>query len=249
MNFSFTLILNIDSDGDGLLDVYETETGIFNGPEDTGTDPNNPDSDGDGRNDGREVNQETDPNVDTDFSGIPDIQREALVDLYNATDGANWADNTGWLGEPESECNWIGVTCDGSNTWVAEVDLGSNNLAGTIPPTIVNLTDLQNLNLANNQLIGTHPDGLERTNRTDPTGSGLQPAIRTHPRRPGQPDRFTGPVAPRQPAERPDSGSFGPDRPAVPLFEYEPAGGQHSNMAVDVDPAPVSLPGQQPPDG
>ena len=33
------------------------------------------------------------------YAQIPQIEREALVALYNSTDGANWTDNTGWLGE------------------------------------------------------------------------------------------------------------------------------------------------------
>ena len=44
-----------DSDGDGLIDVDETNTGIFVSENETGTDPNNPDTDGDGWNDGDEV--------------------------------------------------------------------------------------------------------------------------------------------------------------------------------------------------
>ncbi len=27
---------------------------------------------------------------------IPKVECDALVDLYNSTDGANWKDNTGW---------------------------------------------------------------------------------------------------------------------------------------------------------
>jgi predicted flap endonuclease-1-like 5' DNA nuclease len=41
-----------DDDGDGLDDVNETNTGIDNGPTDTGTDPLNPDTDSDGICDG-----------------------------------------------------------------------------------------------------------------------------------------------------------------------------------------------------
>lgn len=44
-----------DTDNDGLPDLYETNTGVFNGPTDTGTDPTDPDTDADGRPDGEEV--------------------------------------------------------------------------------------------------------------------------------------------------------------------------------------------------
>jgi len=50
-----------DTDGDGILDVYETNTGTWNGPTDTGTDPNDADSDNDGLNDGDEVVAGTNP--------------------------------------------------------------------------------------------------------------------------------------------------------------------------------------------
>ncbi|MBW1691920.1 MAG: right-handed parallel beta-helix repeat-containing protein, partial [Deltaproteobacteria bacterium] len=55
-----------DTDGDGLQDSYETNTGTYVSPTDTGTDPANPDTDGDGLEDGAEViTYSTDPN-DTD---------------------------------------------------------------------------------------------------------------------------------------------------------------------------------------
>ncbi|NNE74401.1 MAG: hypothetical protein HKN26_12105 [Acidimicrobiales bacterium] len=44
-----------DPDGDRLPTWVETNTGVFSGKTDSGTDPNNPDTDGDGINDGDEV--------------------------------------------------------------------------------------------------------------------------------------------------------------------------------------------------
>ena len=44
--------LDDDIDGDGLLNVIETDSGVYNSTLDTGTDPRNPDSDGDGVCDG-----------------------------------------------------------------------------------------------------------------------------------------------------------------------------------------------------
>lgn len=51
-----------DMDGDGILNDYETGTGVYVSPTDTGTDPLNPDSDGDGAEDGLEVASGSDPN-------------------------------------------------------------------------------------------------------------------------------------------------------------------------------------------
>jgi hypothetical protein len=51
-----------DLDGDGIPNAYETNTGIYVSPTDTGSDPNDADSDDDGLNDGAEVELGTDPN-------------------------------------------------------------------------------------------------------------------------------------------------------------------------------------------
>ena len=58
-------------------------------------------------------------------------EREALVALYNSTDGGNWTNNTGRL-LSDDPCGWFGVTCL-SGRGVTEVSLDSNNLTGSIP--------------------------------------------------------------------------------------------------------------------
>jgi hypothetical protein len=58
----------LDSDGDGIKDIHETDTGTFNSPTDTGSDPFNADSDGDNFDDGFEVLHGSDPN---DANSIP----------------------------------------------------------------------------------------------------------------------------------------------------------------------------------
>ena len=50
-----------DSDNDGLFDSVETDTGVFVSEDDTGTDPDNPDTDEDGWKDGAEVKLNTSP--------------------------------------------------------------------------------------------------------------------------------------------------------------------------------------------
>ena len=52
-----------DTDNDDLLDQHETNTGTFVNETDTGSDPTNPDTDGDGVDDGAEVAAMTDPNL------------------------------------------------------------------------------------------------------------------------------------------------------------------------------------------
>ena len=73
-----------DTDGDGLKDKVETNTGIFVSATNTGTNPNAVDTDGDGINDDKETgtgifvsaaNTGTNPNVaDTDSDGLTDKQ-------------------------------------------------------------------------------------------------------------------------------------------------------------------------------
>ncbi len=84
---------------------------------------------------------------------VPTTERDALIALYNATDGANWDDNTGWLSADVS--TWFGVTVSGCN--VIDIALPGNNLVGTLPPEIGNLTFLEGLDLGANQLSGGIP--------------------------------------------------------------------------------------------
>jgi probable HAF family extracellular repeat protein len=63
-----------DTDHDGIADIYETVTGIYVSPTDTGTNPTNPDTDDDGLTDGEEVKiYHTNPTKpDTDGDGFRD---------------------------------------------------------------------------------------------------------------------------------------------------------------------------------
>ncbi len=81
----------------------------------------------------------------------------ALVDLYNSTNGANWNNNTGWL--QSSVCNWYGVTLDSTGK-VTSLLLNSNNLSGSIPNSLGNLSKLNTLDLSNNQLSENVPISL-----------------------------------------------------------------------------------------
>ncbi len=65
--------MGIDRDLDTLLDGFETGTGVFVSATDTGTMPDNADSDGDGVDDGIEVAMGTDPNV------VPEPSSAALA--------------------------------------------------------------------------------------------------------------------------------------------------------------------------
>lgn len=86
------------------------------------------------------------------------VEVDALVALYDATNGDGWNDNTGWGNITTSTlCNvpMAGVICDGGV--VTELDLKNNNLVGTIPAAIGALTNLKVLKLRSNKLTGTIP--------------------------------------------------------------------------------------------
>ena len=85
-------------------------------------------------------------------------EREALVALYNSTDGGNWTNNTGWL-LSDDHCSWSGVDCLGGGR-VTTVNLDSNNLTGSIPAELGNLTALRQLTLEENNLTGSIPAEL-----------------------------------------------------------------------------------------
>ena len=86
------------------------------------------------------------------------LERAALVALYNNTDGGNWTNNTGWL-LSDDHCSWFGVGCLGGER-VTGVGLSQNNLTGSIPAELGNLTLLDGLGLAGNNLTGPIPAEL-----------------------------------------------------------------------------------------
>ena len=86
--------------------------------------------------------------------------RAALMALYLATDGDSWTDNTNW-GTDESFVNWHGVTTDRAGR-IVRLALWRNNLTGTIPPELADLTNLDFLSLGDNNLTGPIPPELGR---------------------------------------------------------------------------------------
>ena len=84
--------------------------------------------------------------------------REVLVALYNATDGANWTNNANWLSTaPLSDWYGVNTTAHGR---VSLLSLAQNGLAGTIPVELGSLTVLADLYLQQNQLSGPIPAEL-----------------------------------------------------------------------------------------
>jgi Leucine-rich repeat (LRR) protein len=89
---------------------------------------------------------------------IPTVECEALIALYDSTDGEQWHVNMGW-NVTNTPCSWEGIICDGGH--VTRIHLATNRLAGSISAELVaeleKLTRLELLSLGDNQLTGSIP--------------------------------------------------------------------------------------------
>ena len=93
-------------------------------------------------------------------SQMPQASCEALVALYNNTDGPNWEHNFEWPG-PEWPCRWYGIECENMSGDVLTIRLSGKDLDGTLPTEIGNLGSLQTLTLGGNiWLEGNIPPSL-----------------------------------------------------------------------------------------
>jgi V8-like Glu-specific endopeptidase len=73
----------------------------------------------------------------------------ALIVLYESTDGENWTDNSGW-NVTNTPCSWYGVTC--KNGSVEKLELSNNNLNGSISKKFFKLKKLEKLDLSYNEI-------------------------------------------------------------------------------------------------
>jgi hypothetical protein len=87
--FSTTKPAETDTDGDGLIDIVETNTGVYVSPTNTGTDPNKADTDGDGYTDLHEIQAGTNPNSDSSTPAVTQLYVEATGDDKNLGDAAH----------------------------------------------------------------------------------------------------------------------------------------------------------------
>jgi len=100
--------------------------------------------------------------ADTTTTGIPQAECEALVSLFNSTGGTSWTHKTNWMTDT-AVSSWYGVVVNGGH--VTELQLYTNNLTGSIPAALGNLTELNYLHFAVNSLTGSIPLGLASLNK------------------------------------------------------------------------------------
>ena len=119
---------------------------------------------------------------------VENPDRNALVALYESTDGPNWRNSDNWLTDAPLG-DWFGVETDSSGrvvglTMAYQDDRTdqwiSNNLSGPIPPELGDLANLEYLQFFSNSLTGPIPPELGRLTRLiaiDFNGNNLSGSI------------------------------------------------------------------------
>jgi hypothetical protein len=97
-------------------------------------------------------------------TGIHKPDCEVLLTFYNATGGPNWTNRTGWAVDTTPCSGWFGVTCVGDRVFSIIMEQSpndpGNNLIGSVPADLGNLTLLDTLDLASGELAGGIPSSL-----------------------------------------------------------------------------------------
>ena len=198
-------IIQDDTDGDSIGDAWETEHGLNpNDPTDagldsdgdgltnfeefqTGTDPQNPDTDGDGAQDGEEVNRGADP---LNSASVFEINQNCTVSVLNRTVQASPNGSFNLSNIPADQglfrarvtCNFDGTTVGGQSDFFVPIGNGTVPLGdialGVIEPipTAIQITAL-NTNLTNTSettqltVTGTLPDNSLKDLTTQSSGT------------------------------------------------------------------------------
>lgn len=106
-----------------------------------------------------------------DITAIPKSECEALNALYQATGGQNWSKSYDWF-QAANPCSWYGVTCDEEGEHVSGLYLQINQMTGSLPPELAQLTHLKDLSLQRNQISGGLPVELASLDRLETLNLG-----------------------------------------------------------------------------
>jgi len=103
---------------------------------------------------------------------LPSTERDALISLFNSTNGDNWTNSSNWrnpdspqeFNEPGTEFTWFGITVQDNH--VTDISLPYNNLQGSLPSEIGNLPYLERIDISTDFSIdvtisGAIPSSIE----------------------------------------------------------------------------------------
>ena len=93
----------------------------------------------------------------TNVTQIPQPECEALVDIFEATNGSAWTNNSNWL-QTTTPCSWFGVTC--ANGRVLRLDLPNNQLSGALPQSAGAFSTMHYFDVSRNSIGGNIPAEL-----------------------------------------------------------------------------------------
>ena len=110
------------------------------------------------------------PSIGPSIEDLPQVDRPALMALYDATGGANWTNSSNWNSDTHIS-QWHGVTINPAGR-VAELRLTRNRLRGKLPPELGSLTELRVLGLWANELTGSMPRELADLTRLEALALG-----------------------------------------------------------------------------
>lgn len=101
--------------------------------------------------------------IDSEIEESVNNDKEALIALFNALDGSNWANKTNWCSTEPLDL-WYGVTTNSLGR-VIELYLSNNNLKGVLPSEIGNLECLEWLEMDNNLIQSPLPESFRNLSR------------------------------------------------------------------------------------
>ena len=105
-------------------------------------------------------------------------------------------------GSSKNPCTWFGVNCQGNRVSAIVLEQTpndpGNNLVGSIPGSIGNLTGLVTLDLASNELSGSIPTNIGRLKKLTSARPFGEPADRGHPKPDWRPDQSLRRARPAQ---------------------------------------------------
>ncbi|XP_046858681.1 putative leucine-rich repeat-containing protein DDB_G0281931 [Xenia sp. Carnegie-2017] len=97
----------------------------------------------------------------SDFTFTLEQEKLFLLELYKATGGRDWYNNSGWQNDVNTDhCNWYGIQCYEISGYIKSIDLTANLVKNT-PPNFWRFRNLQGLCLSqNNKMTGKISDIL-----------------------------------------------------------------------------------------